>query len=131
MPDITDGLNELEFLASKAAAGKLIIVTGTANASGVIASYTPANGATFILYQAILRLSPTGASRTCTAQLRNNATVLDTLYCSDGSGVPSNAPFIIKGDQLIGNGSQSYDINISAVSGTPPQMVGTIIGYLL
>jgi len=129
--DITDGQTEIEFLANKSSQGKLVIVTGTANASGVIASYTPVNGSTFILYKAILRLQPTAANRTCTAQLRNNGTVLDTIYGSDGSGVPSNAPFIIKGDQLIGNGSKSYDINISAVSGTPPQMVGTIIGYLL
>ncbi len=131
MPDITDGLNELEFLASKAAAGKLIIVSGTTTSTGSVCSYTPANGATFILYKASVRMSSGSSNTGFTSQLRNNGTVLETIYGGTGTinGVPSSPEFIIKGDQLIGDGSKKYDINISAISSAG--IAGTIIGYLL
>lgn len=137
MPDITDGMNELEFLASKAAAGKLVIVSSSVASTGAAASYTPASGTTFILYRAKAVIdSKLNGNSTAIAQLRNNSTVQDVIFLVTGGTVAANTgsspatEFIIRGDQLIGDGSKKYDINISS-NANSETIYGTIIGYLL
>src|SRR5690349_10775299 len=106
MPDITDGMNELEFLASKSLAGKLVIVTGdyTTNASGAVASYTPASGQTFVLYTATFENASAVASGNPRLRLRNNGTSRTNAHVNVGTSSPlifSN--MAVKGDTLVGD----------------------------
>lgn len=128
------GQNELLFLQSKADAGNLIIVTGSVTSNGVVISYTPATGKTFVLYMAKVTIitSDTATVKT-TIQLRNNTTVKDTIGFGFNANTLTptdwNKKFIIKGDILIGNSSNTYDINLSGISANAI-VYGTIIGYL-
>lgn len=129
------GTSEVQFLQGKAASGKLIMVSGYVNnpaATSTLISYTPANGATFVLYRANVLVQNTsagiGESR---IELRNNGTIVG----SAGSYVISNTAmmeFVVKGDQLVGNGTIIYDIfNVTAFGDATSYAIPNMCGYLL
>lgn len=134
----TATLSEVQFLQSKADAGKLIFASGsTGTVSTVVCSYTPANATTFVLYQAKaqnlqLYTSTTGLE----VRLRNNGTMREVLIGTaviNGAGVAftNNSQFSsTKGDILVGNGALTYDIFNFAVPSLAENTFASFEGYL-
>lgn len=132
-------LSEVQFLQGQSALGKGINVTGGAisiAANTSVASYTPANGTTFVLYQASYTYYNENSAGTMSVlQLRNNGVAL-------GQGVVGSVAvgttnqylsyvFPTKGDQLIGNGVKVYDTFNLIARGGGDRIDSSIAGYLL
>src|SRR6267143_543869 len=98
-------VGDLKDLQLKSDSGNLVIVTGSATGTGAVASYTPANGKTFVLYKAKAR-----------------------IYAVNIGNFAEE--FVIRGDTLAGDGVKTYDINISSISGAGNTIYATLEGYL-
>lgn len=114
-------LSDLEFLRDTELLGDIQKVVGSRNSTGVIISFTPANGITFFFLSATL--SPgTATSRICHTDIRNNGVVRDHLSCKIGGGAQSDVSTVVDDshqriDKLIGDGALIYDLNIVLISG--------------
>lgn len=118
---LTSAPTEVQFLGTQFTNGNGIITFGSITSTGVVCSYTPATGKTFTLYRARCNNNNTA---TCTADLRNNTTINDSISCNNQI---VSTDYGIKGDQLIGNSSKTYDINGTIGTGT---LKGSIEGYI-
>ena len=124
-------MSEVQFLQAKSDGGSMINVTASVTSPGnnvVICSYTPATGTTFVLFSG--EVVTQGLSATADlVELRNNGTVRGIIPVSGGNTGPTIAKFANKGDTLIGNSTETYDIfNLNTVAGI---IVGaTLTGYL-
>lgn len=135
----SSGVSEVQFLQGQAALGKLISVSGSVTAGGAaqsVCSYVPANGTTFVLYQAgYTWTSDNAAAGNFVVQLRNNGTVKATGVAGERnvSGQLSlSHNFPTKGDQLAGDGAKIYDVYWTSTSNSVyEQCAATISGYLL
>ena len=133
----SSSMSEVEFLQAKSALGKLITVNGVSNnppANTVITSYTPANGATFVLYAAFgSSANSATAGQQTEIRLRNNGVIKATeslTFFETNFNYEFTYP--VKGDQLIGTGSLVYDIvNTSLVGSVTVYITGNLFGYLL
>ena len=143
MPDFTsfqERLNDIEFLRQKELDGDLIkIISSTFATNDDQITYTPANGKTFFHFESRLYplssltqpASPGAATRSVTAEITNDATLVDVLshynisYTgfaggSSGGGMGTSVGTYKSNvmDTLVGNGSKSYKITSSGINGT-------------
>lgn len=130
-------LSEVQFLASQASLGNLIVVTGNVTATGTVVSYTPATGKTFTLYSADFAIADSVVSENVQIQmdLKNDTTIQASLYGTTAFGASGSQQikdkFSVKGDQLIGNSSKKYSIvaTYSTVDATT-KTFANIEGYI-
>jgi len=120
-------LTELEFLSKQT----LINAEGTRTSNGVIASRVTASGLTFVLIGAKISGSFLGSGDSAmNIELRNNGTVLETAELSIVGTVMSGVyQFISKGNNMIGDGIKSFDLNLSLLTSGESTISGIIFGY--
>lgn len=136
--------SDLALLKQKLDEGTLIIQTNSRTSTGVITSYAPASGKTFYFYKAtIFPTAPQGGASTeygtNLVEIRNDSTVKEYLGTSTQQTSINNPYGSINKlqstifDKLVGNGSKTYDLNITAltaVGGVTVTIYGTIIGWI-
>ena len=128
-------LGDLEFLRTKSLNGDLVFATGNRTTTGVICSYTPATGKTFFLVAGTIHAKQGGTGTNCLVELRNDATVKETLggetlggASTQGASVPWKGKTAVQADKLVGNSTKTYDLNLSAV--TNLTVYGNLFGWI-
>lgn len=130
---LTSSTSEVQFLASQAALGNLITVAAKVTGTNVVIAYTVPNGKTFTLYQATGQIILQGSTAVAVMDLRNNGTIVAKMGA--GQTVTASADvaqvmnFPVKGDQLVGNGAKTYDLNFTQGEAAD-QAIGSICGYI-
>lgn len=128
-------LSQVQFLASQAALGNLILVQGSVTTGISITTYTPPNGKkfTYVTGSANINENNTvGAVNTVT--LRNNGTVRErhTLNDSTGVSIISQSFYfrVAEGDLLTGDGVKIYDLFVESL-GVGNSFAGQFEGYIV
>lgn len=99
-------LPDIAFLAVQALAGNIIIAIGATSTTGVMVSYTPANGKRFIILNCGVIQDTNRSITTAYVLVRNNGVQHDLLFSTIGNQNKD----VISGDILIGNGILTYDM---------------------
>ena len=118
-------LSDLQFRQELADEGRLVLESGTANSTtaGVV-TITPPSGTTFFFTEAFF--SAASFNGEMTLDLIKAGSVVDQII-TEGN-VPSNGSFHLPFDKLVGNGSDTMQIDFT-LSGVGGNVTVIICGY--
>ena len=118
-------LGDLQFRQELADEGRLVLESGTANATtSAVVSITPPNGTTFFFLEAFF--SATSFNGEMTLDLIKAGTIIDQII-TEGN-IPNNGSFHLPFDKLVGNDSDTMQIDFT-LSGVGGNVTVIICGY--